>query len=317
MLIFRLPSFISSHITFSNHNDLVKQSGSIKMMFTSIDKQKFNELDKYRKYTYPYECMNDIVCGNNYTNETYSTWEILSYFDILKNQSRVVYISNNVDPIHHLIQQHHDINISHILTDDMAQFIYMCSEYTNNTKKFREWFDEKNGIYDIIIAFPKYNSEHNVINTLAMSIITQDVGGSLIIELPDIKSTLSIDILYILSSLYEDVFIVNPEISDKYKSNQLIYCYGLIKNVSFDFILNMMHLIGNPPHCSRIINNYIPYTILSTISNAASISENIMIIEMNDSIRMVHNKFNPMVDINKRNISKCIKWCTKYKIQYK
>lgn len=91
--------------------------------------------------------------------------------------------------------------------------------------------DGSKGVVDDSYEKEKDNSLLKVAEVI-MSILTQAVGGSLIIKMFDLCTAVSVDLLWLLSKYYRSIKIYKPETSRPGNSEKYIICTGFIEKVS-------------------------------------------------------------------------------------
>lgn len=316
MLSFRIPSFISSNIIFvSDPRD------SKKNIYLPLD-NIIKKTKQYHNYVSPYGYIQEVV-GDD-LDKSYAIWEIIHHFDIIKPDTKMSYIGSTSSTMPTFVTEYYMLKVypNDILDHHRSIFLQLCLEYSDTTP-FDQWYLDNDGIDSVIIIKESDTNCQNIYNKIftdiLIALIRQSIGGSLIIELAEITSTFSIDLIYILGHFYEDVFIVKPEIAECYTNEKFIFCYGMRTIDKKKKIYDMKSLVSNTYTAeSFILHNKIPHTILKTLTNAVSTCENIKIVRMNDFIKRTDKKTPIQLDIHKtRIISNCIKWCIKNDIKIK
>lgn len=153
----------------------------------------------------------------------------------------------------------------------------------------------------------------------AMSI--QDINGSFICKFFDINSLVSIQILYILSVYYGEVYIFKPVTSRPGNSEKYIICKkfkGISETRIKDLrnILNVWNLIeDNKKYVVSILDNFdTNFCKKITKINGYAIDEQIDSIE--NTIKVIKNPYtdNEYLENNKKQIRCSSLWCKKYEI---
>lgn len=317
MLSFRIPSFISYNIIF-----LYTPSQCRKYIYLSPDNIVIKP-NQHNNYLSPYGYIDEIACDG--LDKSYAMWETIRHFDIIKAYTKMSYIGSTSSSIPSFVSGYYTLKLqpNSIIEIDRCRFVELCLEYSDNTTPFDEWYLHNDGIDNVIIIKESDTNCENIYNKIftdiLIALIRQSIGGSLIIELAEITSTFSIDLIYILGHFYEDVSIVKPEISECFTNEKFIFCYGMRAIDKKKDIYDMKSLLSNTYTAeSFIIHNNIPHTVLKTITSAVSTCENIKIVRMNDFIKRPDKKTPTQLDIHKtRIISNCIKWCIKNDIKIK
>jgi hypothetical protein len=209
----------------------------------------------------------------------------------------------------------------------------------------RENFNDENLYYDeindetmLLIGDTKFNclvfeAKNGNINEYIISLIeiimtilkNQLLHGICVIKLSDVFYKPVIDILYILSSLYEKTYILKPNTSNITTFDKYIICKNFQssndKNSSFK--LNYYKLLVflkklNGKNISSIINYELPYyfTIKLHDINIIFGQQQLESLDLAMNILKNKNKDDKIETIKKTNIQKSVSWCEKYKIPY-
>ena len=169
---------------------------------------------------------------------------------------------------------------------------------------------------DLSNTFTSFNAYIiSLINSLCYIFKNQKYGGSSIIKIDNLFYKPVIDILFILNTAYEKIYIVKPNASSIVKNDLYIVC----KNLTF--LPNIENLQDLPISCedssiiSSLVSDEIPYYFLNKIEEANIIiyHQKIQYIDQINNIIINKHKFD---NIKKNNIQKCVLWCEKYKIPH-
>lgn len=172
------------------------------------------------------------------------------------------------------------------------------------------------------------NNTSNYFTTMIIMLIiifkNQEYNGSCIIKISDLFYKPSLDVLYLLSSLYDRVYIVKPNTSNIASFDKYIICkkfkYSNLNNnyLKFNYykLLMFMKKFDNNTFITDIIDFNVPCYFKSKIDDL-----NIIIgqqqLEAFDQIVNIYknkNKEDKIENITKNNIQKSVLWCEKYKI---
>lgn len=183
------------------------------------------------------------------------------------------------------------------------------------------------GGFDFSVDFSKQeaNSLHLIFSQIIFALNIQKNNGIFIIKFFDlfIKSTL--DLLYLLCNLYENVYITKPKTSryansEKYIvcvnfnrekflkiSNKLINIFKVLEKINFDKYIISSFLINNYNFnfnkSVQEINSIIGEQQLNVINNT------LLLIQKTNVINKIENEKN-------MNIRKCIEWCIEHNIPF-
>ena len=164
-----------------------------------------------------------------------------------------------------------------------------------------------------------------VLNTI---IKYQNINGISIIKVDNICHKLIIDILYILSGLFEKVIIFKPTVSNNTTNERYIICkyFNQIKPNYRNYLVNKLtsvyNIISTNDNDSlileSIISNNVPYYFVNKIqeSNAVIGQQQLTNLMLIINILQNKNKEDKIELIKKNNIQKCIQWCEKYNIPH-
>jgi 23S rRNA U2552 (ribose-2'-O)-methylase RlmE/FtsJ len=209
-------------------------------------------------------------------------------------------------------------NTGNILS--LENFTY-CKEKYSSTMDFIT----ADGGFDFSLDFN--NQEINIANLLfaqiSFALVLQKKGGSFVLKLFDCFMQHTVDLLYILSSFYENVFIYKPQTSRYANSEKYIVCKGFVMDNSDYFYpyLNrafekMMLPNKHELHISRFLNFPTSSYFLTKIEEYNAIFGQQQIENIHFTITLIENKHkqDKIDNLVKMNIQKSIAWCLKYKI---
>ena len=178
------------------------------------------------------------------------------------------------------------------------------------------------GGFDFSIDFN--NQEHQIINLLfgqiIYALIMQKQHGHFILKVFDSFLQHTLDVLGLLSSMYEKVYITKPQTSRYANSEKYIVCKNFIGptcNELYRYLYPIFETIltTKKPLC-RILN--IPLSLLFTTKmeeyNAIFGQQQIENIHYTLNLMDSQNKTDKYNSLLKNNIKKSTDWCTKYGI---
>jgi hypothetical protein len=169
--------------------------------------------------------------------------------------------------------------------------------------------------------FKKYVT--TLIECLMLIFKNQEAGGSCVIKLNHIFHKQVIDILYMLSSLYEKVYVLKPNTSNITSFDKYIVCKNFQKNESKNlyYKCNYYRLIIflkklEDKNIVSILDFDIPNYFLTKINDMNIIIGQQQLESLDTIINILKNKNkeNKIETIKKSNIQKSVIWCEKYKI---
>lgn len=203
-----------------------------------------------------------------------------------------------------------------------------------NFKHYQRIFKNKvdfitaDGGFDFSIDFN--NQENMAVRLIFTEVIyalsMQKKGGSFVIKMFDTFLKSSIDIIYLLCTMYNDINICKPCTSRTANSERYIICkdfkYGNIDNLynKFYTVLKVLnHPSMNTSFIKSILNIKYPYKFKQTIEEINSIIGGQQIENIQTTVRFIENKERRCEKIQQKrdyNVQRCISWCIKNKIPY-
>jgi hypothetical protein len=157
----------------------------------------------------------------------------------------------------------------------------------------------------------------------------QHFDGLCIIKLDNIYYKSIIEVLYILSSLFEKVYILKPLISNITNNERYIVCKHFHNNPSFQYNLydNILNDLKNilekgildpSMNVQTILECEVPYYFINRIeeSNTVNGQQQLEGLEQVINIMNNKNKDDKIDKLKKNHIQKCIQWCEKYNIPH-
>ena len=162
-----------------------------------------------------------------------------------------------------------------------------------------------------------------IIAEVLYAIIMQKKGGHFILKVFDIFSKTTVDLLYILTALYGEVYIMKPCTSRIANSEKYIVCKNFLlddsKEISEVFKREFIKI------CSQSNDNIISlltiphdYYFINRIEEINAILGQQQIENIITTINTITNKHSneKIENMKKTNIQKAINWCEKYDIPY-
>jgi len=181
-----------------------------------------------------------------------------------------------------------------------------------------------------IFEFPKVDYSNcilyirNLIIVLLIIVKYQSFQGTCIIKIHDIFYKPIIDIIYILTSLYDKTNIIKPNTSNITSGERYIVC----KNFIFDQQINT-HIESNLEklyelyketniHIHSLICNSIPYYFMNKIEESNITIGEQQLESYNQLINLCNHKniIDKLEILKRNNIHKCVQWCDKNEIPH-
>ena len=156
-----------------------------------------------------------------------------------------------------------------------------------------------------------------IISQVLHAIIMQKHGGHFVIKIFDIFNNSTLEIIYLLASLYERVYITKPHSSRYANSEKYIVCKYFKVSDSTPFY-NKFYKMFNNNMFDNIITNIlkleIPIYFSNKVDEINSIIGHHQIENINNTISLIINNasVDKLENIKSSNIQKCINWCNKH-----
>jgi 23S rRNA U2552 (ribose-2'-O)-methylase RlmE/FtsJ len=206
---------------------------------------------------------------------------------------------------------------------DMTGNLYNIENLEYVYKKYKHSMDfiTGDGGFDFSIDFNKQeeNSLNLIVAEIFFAIVLQKKGGSFVLKVFDTFSSLSVQILYLLCYLYENVYITKPLPSRPANSERYIVClnFKMVPNIEklIQNIFNKFYLIKQN-NITSIINNEISNSFLEKINEVNAIFGQSQIENIMNILTFIQdkNKNEKQEILKKSYLNKCVKWCKKYNL---
>ena len=284
-----------------------------------------NCFDELIKIVNPYEYIFSKVPGSKFSvsklkpksNLFYDFLEVsttVNIFESFKNQS--------VKTLHFTPNYNDTIECFEMLRENFNDEIIYYDEI--NEDNMKEIGDNKFNFLFVEVEssnFKKYVT--NLIECLMLIFKNQESGGSCIIKLNDIFHKPVVDILYLLSSLYEKVYVLKPNTSNITSFDKYIVCKNFQKSESKTvyYKCNYYRLIVflkklEDKNIVSILDFDIPNYFLMKMDDINIIigQQQLESLDMIINVLKNKNREDKIETIKKSNIQKSVSWCEKYKI---
>jgi len=148
----------------------------------------------------------------------------------------------------------------------------------------------------------------------------QKKNGHFILKIFDIFSKTTVDIIYLLSSLYSNVYIVKPHTSRLANSEKYIVCknFNGLSNKLLQSIFTQFSKINSVSSISTIFDFDLDLYFINKIEEYNAIFGQQQIENISGTLNLINckNKNDKIESLKKNNINKCIHWCEKNNISY-
>jgi hypothetical protein len=290
------------------------------------DKNLLNIYEEIISQINPYEYLFSKVPGTKFSvsklkpnsNTFYDLLEIYSSLNILDSFKGI---------------QLKSLHISKTANDSIECLKILRENQLNYTSKFErindmviDYIEKKK--YDLLY----YETSDNILNSYVINFIeiimiilkNQQINGVSIIKISHIFYKPIVDLIYLLTSLYEKVYIIKPNTNNVTTFDKYIVCKNFISDdirikqnkINYLKLFVLLKKLNNK-HIVSIINYDIPYIFKTKLNEINIIIGQQQLEAFNQFICILKNrKYDKIETIKKINIQKSINWCEKHKIPY-
>jgi len=319
---------INPYISYSllnYYNELHDQIKSSCLCNDDLSNNNYNNYNELIKIVNPYEFIFSKVPGSKFSVSKLKPKSIL-FYDFLEVCLSLnildLYKLNPIKTLHFTVNNNDTIECLEMLRENFSDenlfYNYINDELITSIgdKKFDFLFFETTFIN---------NNQYiiSLIQSLMVIFKNQSLGGTCIIKINNIFYKPIIDIIYILSSLYEKTYILKPNASNITTFDKYIVCKNFITNNDkvTNFKLNYFKLLVflkklNEKNILSILNFEIPYYFKMKLDDINIIfgQQQLESLDLIINILKNKNKEDKIETIKKANIQKSVAWCEKYKI---
>ena len=197
----------------------------------------------------------------------------------------------------------------------------------NNLRYCYETYKEQmdlitgDGGFDFSSLYPQQEqiSMRLILCQVAFAIAMQKPGGTFILKVYDTFTRMSLDLLYLLATLYDEICLIKPTTSRYANSEKYIVCKGFRNRQTLDLVKTFYKIISTEePLQESLFDFNLPYLFTNKVEEYNAIIGQQQIENIVSTIYLIdnHNKYEKLEHIKKKNIQKCITWCQKYGIPY-
>ena len=176
------------------------------------------------------------------------------------------------------------------------------------------------GGFDFSVDFNKQEilSLKLIYSQICYALIMQKHGGTFILKMFDIFTEPTIDFLYLLCSLYNNVVIMKPETSRIANSEKYIICkdYKINDDTElYNILIKTFVNVINNDYIHRILNIKIPNYFLNKIEEINTLLGQQQMENISCTFTLIKSNNTLKIDTYKKNnLNKCIKWCLKHNL---
>jgi hypothetical protein len=154
----------------------------------------------------------------------------------------------------------------------------------------------------------------------------QSNQGTCVIKIDNIFYKAIIDIIFILSGLYDKIYLIKPSISNVTKGERYLICKSFNSRISEDMNLHKeidekiirKLFIQDEISVETLIKNEIPYYFLNKLeeSNAVIGQQQLEAYDQIINIYKNKNRDEKIETLKRNDIQKCIQWCEKNQLPH-
>jgi hypothetical protein len=145
----------------------------------------------------------------------------------------------------------------------------------------------------------------------------QKKNGHFILKISDMHTQPTIDILYILSSLYERVQIYKPYTSNPLSSERYVICMNFRLENTKKLVDKMCLVLKDFIHTTypdKYLQCDIPYSYICGLQEINAILGQSQLEYMNVTLKHLQCSTNEIADYKIQQNHKCIQWCKKFNL---
>lgn len=193
-------------------------------------------------------------------------------------------------------------------------------KYCNDKYKNTMNIVTADGGFDFSIDFNQQETlaANLLLAQVSFAISMQKVGGHFILKIFDIFTKTTCDIMYLLSTLYKQVYLVKPYTSRLANSEKYIVCKGFKKypTVLISNIINTYSSLKATEVITGVLNFNLDYFYVNKIEEYNAIFGQQQIENINATLTLISckNRNERLETLKKNNIQKCYHWCDKNNI---
>ena len=265
-------------------------------------------------------------------------FQICNITDILypKNKINIANFTPNFTSTNYLLNMLREENEDTII-NEYFEFDILCEKYIKNTNTLmQKWsidlliFEFKDEDYTNTKQYIK-----NVLLTFYIIVKYQANNGICIVKFDNIFHKVIIDVILMLTGIYEKVYLIKPTISKITKGERYIICKDLdfeilhkmnifnqLEEKLKDYLINSYDIQNQSLNINQNIHSFlkndIPYYFINKIeeSNAVIGQQQLESYDQIINIFKNKNKEEKVESLKRNHIQKCIQWCEKNQIPH-
>ena len=163
-------------------------------------------------------------------------------------------------------------------------------------------------------------STHLILCQVAFAAAVQRRGGSFFIKMFDTFTSPSVEILYLLSILYDSVYLFKPNTSRVANSEKYIVCKGFRLDDARNIVIALYHVMQgykDGVYLKKLLSVDVPYSFSVKVEEYNAIYGQQQVECISTTMGIINASSNNNIENMKRaNIQKCVSWCQRHKLPY-
>jgi 23S rRNA U2552 (ribose-2'-O)-methylase RlmE/FtsJ len=183
------------------------------------------------------------------------------------------------------------------------------------------------GGFDFTCQYPNQEqvSTKLIMCQIAFGIAMQKHGGTFIVKFFDTFTRFSLELLFLLSNLYDQVYLIKPHTSRMANSEKYVVCKGFRLSNTLELVKTFYNILSisesstSESSTSDMLFSFdLPSIFTNKIEEYNAILGQQQIDNIVTTLYMIdHNVKNEKLEhLKKKNIQKCMEWCQKFNIPY-
>lgn len=292
-------------------------------------------IDYINKIVNPFEFIHSNVPGSSIAvskvkPDSIIFFELMELFQIfnindmlsLKHKINVAHLTYNYTSTNYLLNMIREENEDSVISKDF-NYYNLYNLFIKNTYE--------NKLDLIICEFhpDEYSDTKKYINNMILSLLIimkyQTNQGTCVIKIDNILYKAVIDVIFILSSIYDKIYLVKPSISNITKGERYLICRGfsnqnkLSSRIEEELISKLdNNELMNDKCINSLIDNELPYYLLNRLeeSNLVIGQQQLEAYDQIINIFKNKNREEKIENLKRSHIQKCIQWCEKNQLPH-
>jgi hypothetical protein len=216
-------------------------------------------------------------------------------------------------------------NVTIIKGEDGTGDILKLENYKYCKNRFMNSMDiiTADGGIDVSIDFNKQEKlvSKLIVAEIIYAVTMQKKGGHFILKIFDIFSKLTVDMLYLLSCLYSEVYVTKPHTSRLANSEKYIVCKNFLLEDStnlYNVFCDQFTKIDTSFEIQSMLTHDHDYYFLNKIEEINVVLGQRQLENIITTLNMISNRnsYDKIDSMKKIHIQKCMSWCEKHDISY-